>query len=159
MQISNLTQLEILLETAKKRPEIRKKQYDINKKMRDVYANISYLKDSRRQLLLDFAKNILSEEEYEYARKQFDFDLEQENRKLSFVKKEQEDFDKIFVKNTWIAELKRHKNLKLLTKDIINTFIRQIKIYTDKTINIEWTFKDEYQALLSVIQGGPSNER
>lgn len=159
MQISNLTQLETLLETAKKRPEIRKKQYEINKKMRDVYANISYLKDSRRQLLLNFAKNILSEEEYEYARKQFDFDLEQENEKLSFVKKEQEGFDKIFIKNTWIAELKRHKNLKLLTKDIINTFIRQIKIYTDKTINIEWTFKDEYQALLSVIQGGPSNER
>lgn len=154
LQINLLVNLEETLENARKRPEIKKKQYDISKSIRELNDNINYLKDGRKQLISDLAKNILTEEEYAYARNQYNFDLEQENEKLSHAQKQQEEFERIFLKNTWIYELKKYKSLNMLTKDVIEAFIKQIRISNDKKVVIEWTFADEYQKLVKALTGG-----
>ena len=48
----------------------------------------------------------------------------------------------------WIAELKKYKGSKKLTQEMVDAFVKQITVYPDKRIAIEWVYADKESELL-----------
>ena len=154
IQITHLNKLESALQNAADRPETKKKQFEIAKNMGSVYANISYLKESRIRLISDYAKNLLDDEDYDSAKDELDNSLKVELEKLETLKSKQTTFNKIFSKNTWICELKKYKSFKKLNLEIVNAFVERIEVYPDKRIEIQWKFSHDYAELACLLKEG-----
>ena len=73
---------------------------------------------------------------------------------LETVGKFRDKFDKIISAGKWIDEFKRYKGAKKLTQEMVDAFIKQIKVYPDKRIEIEWTYQEKQTEILSQIDGG-----
>lgn len=151
-QISHAIELEKVMENVKKRPEVRERIMGLEKDIRDVNKDIQYIKQRRKQLFSDFADKVLSQDEYQFGKEEYSIELHAENERLLYLKKQQTLLHGFFTENKWIKELKNHKSIKALSKDMIDTFINKIIIYTDSSITIEWNFRDPYEIMESMAK-------
>ena len=154
MQMSYLSDMEIMFLNIAGSKEVKKKQADLTRAISDSLANISYIRTSRIRIAYDLAKGLICDEEFNTIKNEFDKQLRAETEKLDGIRKKRDKFDKIISAPKWISELKKYHDSKILTKDMVEAFIEKIIIYPDKRIEIMWTYSDNQSELMSLIRGG-----
>ena len=154
LQIVQLCDLGSAVDKVSKSESVRQKRMELTMSMSDILANIAYIKTARIRLTKDYASGLLDDDEYKMAKAEFDSQLAEETNKLETVGKLRGKFDKIISAGKWIDEFKRYKGAKKLTQEMVDTFIKQIKVYPDKRIEIEWTYQEKQTEILSQIDGG-----
>lgn len=154
MQLSYLSDMEIMFLNIASSKEVKKKQANLTRAMSDSLANISYIRTSRIRIASDLAKGLICDEEFNSIKNELDEQLRAETEKLDGIRKKRDKFDKIISAPKWISELKKYHDSKILTKDMIEAFIEKIIIYSDKRIEIMWTYSDRQSELMSLISGG-----
>ncbi len=154
MQLSYLSDMEIMFLNIAGSKEVKKKQASLTRAISDSLANISYIRTSRIRIASDLAKGLICDEEFNAIKNEFDKQLRAETEKLDGIRKKRDKFDKIISAPKWISELKKYHDSKILTKDMVEVFIEKIIIYPDKRIEIMWTYSDKQSELISLIRGG-----
>lgn len=154
VQIAGLCDLSSAVDKASKSESVRQKRMELTMSMSDILANIAYIKSARIRLTKDFASRLLDDDEYKMAKAEFDSQLAEETNKLETVGKLRDKFDNIISAGKWIDEFKRYKGAKKLTQEMVDAFIKQIKVYPDKRIEIEWNYQEKQMEILSQIDGG-----
>ena len=154
MQMSYLSDMEIMFLNIAGSKEVKKKQADLTRAISDSLANISYIRTSRIRIASDLAKGLICDEEFNTIKNEFDKQLRAETEKLDGIRKKRDKFDKIISAPKWISELKKYHDSKILTRDMVEAFIEKIIIYPDKRIEIMWTYSDNQSELMSLIRGG-----
>lgn len=154
LQIVQLCDLGSAVDKVSKSESVRQKRMELTMSMSDILANIAYIKTARIRLTKDYASGLLDDDEYKMAKAEFDSQLAEETNKLETVGKLRDKFDSIISAGKWIDEFKRYKGAKKLTQEMVDTFIKQIKVYPDKRIEIEWTYQEKQTEILSQIDGG-----
>lgn len=154
LQIVQLCDLGSAVDKASKSESVRQKRMELTMSMSDILANIAYIKTARIRLTKDYASGLLDDDEYKMAKVEFDSQLAEETNKLETVGKLRDKFDSIISARKWIDEFKRYKGAKKLTQEMVDSFIKQIKVYPDKRIEIEWTYQEKQTEILSQIDGG-----
>ena len=157
MQILYLTNLEKAFEDIKKSTKIVKQKICFTKSMSDAFSKIAVIKSNRMRMVSDFARGIISEDEYKMIQAEFKTQLEKENQRLDEIKKSRDKLDKLISSDRWIMELKGYASTKKLTKEMVDAFISQIRLYPDKRIEIEWNYCEEAAYLSSHYNGGIEN--
>lgn len=154
LQIVQLCDLGSAVDKASRSESVRQKRMELTMSMSDILANIAYIKTARIRLTKDYASGLLDDDEYKMAKAEFDSQLAEETNKLETVGKLRDKFDNIISAGKWIDEFKRYKGAKKLTQEMVDAFIKQIKVYPDKRIEIEWTYQEKQTEILSQIDGG-----
>lgn len=154
LQIVQLCDLGSAVDKASKSESVRQKRMELTMSMSDILANIAYIKSARIRLTKDYASGLLDDDEYKMAKAEFDSQLAEETNKLETVGKLRDKFDSIISAGKWIDEFKRYKGAKKLTQEMVDAFIKQIKVYPDKRIEIEWTYQEKQTEILSQLDGG-----
>ena len=154
LQIVQLCDLGSAVDKASRSESVRQKRMELTMSMSDILANIAYIKTARIRLTKDYASGLLDDDEYKMAKAEFDSQLAEETNKLETVGKVRDKFDNIISAGKWIDEFKRYKGAKKLTQEMVDAFIKQIKVYPDKRIEIEWTYQEKQTEILSQIDGG-----
>ena len=154
LQIVQLCDLGSAVDKVSKSESVRQKRMELTMSMSDILANIAYIKTARIRLTKDYASGLLDDDEYKMAKAEFDSQLAEETNKLETVGKLRDKFDSIISAGKWIDEFKRYKGAKKLTQEMVDAFIKQIKVYPDKRIEIEWTYQEKQTEILSQIDGG-----
>lgn len=154
VQISTLTHIEKSIKAAVCSPEVKKIMYSLTKEISDTLSNIAYIKENRINIAKDFAKQILTEEEYGILRSRFDAELLTAAEKLETLEKKRCKFNRLFTADKWIDELKQHSSAKKLNASMIDTFVKKVKVYSDKRVEIEWKHKDVIEEYLELACGG-----
>lgn len=154
LQIVHLCDLGNAVDEFSKSDSVRQKRMELTMSMSDILANIAYIKSARIRLTKDYASGLLDDDEYKMAKAEFDSQLAEETNKLETVGKLRDKFDNIISAGKWIDEFKRYKGAKKLTQEMVDAFIKQIKVYPDKRIEIEWTYQEKQTEILSQIDGG-----
>ncbi len=132
--------------TIKEKERINKKIY-IEKLELKKYQNI------KLKLYEDLKTGILTEEEY----KDFNFAY---NEKILEIKKLICNLEKeietlsngISEKQLWIEYFKTYKNIKSLNRELVINLIDDIKIYNDKTVEINFKYEEQYKSLFSYLE-------
>ena len=154
LQIVQLCDLGSAVDKASRSESVRQKRMELTMSMSDILANIAYIKTARIRLTKDYASGLLDDDEYKMAKAEFYSQLAEETNKLETVGKLRDKFDNIISAGKWIDEFKRYKGAKKLTQEMVDAFIKQIKVYPDKRIEIEWTYQEKQTEILSQMDGG-----
>jgi hypothetical protein len=119
---------------------------EATKSIRVSNDRISRYRHQKTELYMKYATEVVSEEEFSRKNDRFDRQIEQE--KALIVEKEQEQNDAAeklleLPANGRECLMKMIGDSEVLTRDIAVAFVRNIKVYHDKRIEIEWNFDDE----------------
>ena len=83
-----------------------------------------------------------------------DKQLYEERSNLGRMENARDNFDKILSTERWIDELKKHKDANYITQEIVDAFVKQITVYKDKRIEIQWTYQEQSAEIISQLKGG-----
>ena len=118
-------------------------------RLQKLQAEITRKRKMIASLYVDFKDGILSQDEYLYAKETYQSELEkieQEERELKSV---HEKADSINVgERKWMKLIDRYYNAESLTKDMVKAFVKEVKLYDDNSISIEFRYKNEFEELM-----------
>ena len=154
MQIMTLSKIEESMLVASTAPETKHAMYSLTKQISETLSNIAYIKESRVRIATDFARQMIDEEEYNILRDQLAIELQNAAEKLEVLEHKRDKFNKLFSADRWISELKQYSSTKKLSAAMVNEFIKSIKVYPDKRIEIEWKHQDTIAEYLEILNGG-----
>lgn len=126
--------------------ELKSKVNEASKKIRCAKDCISRYKHQKTELYMRYALEEIDEEEFKRKNERLDIQIENETATIEKAEFEQsEATEKLFQ----LPEDGRKcltdliEGSERLTRDIAKAFIRSIRVYNDKRIEIEWNFDDE----------------
>ncbi|MBR5236251.1 MAG: recombinase family protein [Clostridia bacterium] len=154
MQIMTLSKIEESMLVASTAPETKHAMYSLTKQISETLSNIAYIKESRVRIATDFARQMIDEEEYNILRDQLAIELQNAAEKLEVLEHKRDKFNKLFSADRWISELKQYSSTKKLSAAMVNEFIKSIKVYPDKRIEIEGKHQDTIAEYLEILNGG-----
>ena len=118
-------------------------------RLQKLQAEITRKRKMIASLYVDFKDGILSQDEYLYAKETYQSELEkieQEERELKSVN---EKADSINVgERKWMKLIDRYYNAESLTKDMVKAFVKEVKLYDDNSISIEFRYRNEFEELM-----------
>ena len=126
--------------------ELKSKVNEAAKKIRSSQDSISRYKHQKTELYMQYAMEEITEEEFTRKNDRLDKQIQKENAVIECKEAEQleaaEQLSKLPADGKQcLTEL--IEGSERLTREIAVTFIRSIKVYNDKRIEIEWNFADE----------------
>ena len=154
MQIKTLSKIEESMLAASTAPETKHAMYSMTKQISETLSNIAYIKENRVRIATDFARQMIDEEEYNILRDQFAVELQNAAERLEMLENKRDKFNKLFSADRWISELKQYSSSKKLSAAMVNEFLKSIKVYPDKRIEIEWKHQDTIAEYLEILNGG-----
>ena len=135
--------------------ELKSKVNGAAKKIRDAKDSISRYKHQKTELYMRYAMEEISEEEFTRKNDKLDKQIEKETLAIAQMETEQsEAAERLFELPSdgrqCLTDL--IEGNEQLTREIAATFIRGIKVYNDKRIEIEWNFADELVKYVEQVQ-------
>ena len=112
----------------------------------------------KASLYEDFKEDIIPKEDFLEIRAQYDSKItdaliakEQVQRELNL------ELDKSGRRSKWIQDLIVHQNIPSLTRAVAVECMEQIRVYEDKTLEIEFAHAQDYAEMLAQVQESCSN--
>lgn len=132
-----------------KQMEVKKVNLRIKKK-REEYEQC---KKQSFELYNDYKKGVVSKKNYLIWKVAYEENVEQIAEAIKILETELS----ILLKNCtekskWIEEFKRFKGITELTRPILIALVRKIEVVDKQTIRIHYTYKDEFESALRLIE-------
>ena len=126
--------------------ELKSKVNEAAKKIRNAKDSISRYKHQKTELYMRYAMDEITEEEFSRKNERLDKQIERETTAMAQTEQEQKDAAEKLLElpadgRQCLTDL--IEGSEKLTREIAVAFVRSIKVYKDKRIEIEWNFDDE----------------
>ncbi|MCM1988840.1 recombinase family protein [Oceanirhabdus seepicola] len=100
----------------------------------------------------DYLDQLLTEQEYLYAKNKYEKDKDTLKDRLDELQLQKKKYDEIYThENKWITAFRVFEDEKVLTKEIVTSLIETVELYSDRSIKVNFKFRDEYEELLNYI--------
>ena len=121
-------------------------------KIKHIEEELDKIGELKRRLYEDYKDRIITLDEYNDMKPEYEKAYHNEESEL---RKQNEYLDKIkereYAGNKYIDNFKKHRNITELSREVILNLIENIIVYNDKTIKMNFKFKDEYKKMMSII--------
>ena len=119
----------------------------VRKRLNDVVKSLSVktgnMQKRRKMLYEDYADGIIDEEEYLYMKDTYEREYEQLNRQLEAFMQKRDDYIEAFSsENRWIKMMKGIRNVRKLTKDVVDAVVEKVSVSDDGRIEIIMKYQD-----------------
>ena len=120
---------------------------------------INGLKDRKRDAYKEWKFNNIEKNEYEKLSNEIDNQINILNEKIILYESTyKETIKRIRKDDYWIGHYKKNKNIKKLTKGVVNELIELIRITEDGDVLITFKYQDEYDNLVKYLEGEEAKE-
>ena len=166
-----LAAINIQLELALKQEQlIRQMRGSVKEKnLIDKYVGqINYLSQElkklngkREALFENFAEGILDEAEYQFAKKKYDEEAKEIEKKLTVEKAKKVQLDDILsLSNEWLVAIHKAENVTEIDVGLVKHMISAVKIFEDNRVEVELNFGDQRNIFNRIIaeMAGEANE-
>lgn len=166
-----LAAINIQLELALKQEQlIRQMRGSVKEKnLIDKYVGqINYLSQElkklngkREALFENFAEGILDEAEYQFAKKKYDDEAAEIEKKLTVEKAKKVQLDDILsLSNEWLVAIHKAENVTEIDVGLVKHMISAVKIFEDNRVEVELNFGDQRNIFNRIIaeMAGEANE-
>lgn len=117
---------------------------ELNKQLMD-------LREEKKNLYIRFKYEAITRKQYEQERAVCDSRILEIEERLNVVD-ERVSSTKEMEKNLFVELFKKHKKFTKLNREILETFVKKITVYSSKSLEIEWKFKDDLIELVNMAQ-------
>jgi len=148
-QISLLADIKDVMDEYINEREQIDKNSNLQKEMERLNTTFTILKNKRNDLYVDFKGGLVLENDYEFAKEQYDKDIESVKSKLLGYKMKVASLaDEPVICSEWMGDILKFETEESLTREMCMCLIEKI-IVRDNTFRIFFTFQSEYeQAIL-----------
>ncbi|MGO5072070.1 recombinase family protein [Roseburia faecis] len=166
-----LAAINIQLELALKQEQlIRQMRGSVKEKnLIDKYVGqINYLSQElkklngkREALFENFAEGILDEAEYQFAKKKYDDEAAEIEKKLTVEKAKKVQLDDILsLSNEWLVAIHKAENVTEIDAGLVKHLVSSVKIFEDNRVEVELNFGDQRNIFNRIIveMAGEANE-
>ena len=166
-----LAAINIQLELALKQEQlIRQMRGSVKEKnLIDKYVGqINYLSQElkkingkRESLFENFAEDILDEAEYQFAKKKYDEEAKEIEKKLTVEKAKKVQLDDILsLSNEWLEAIHKAENVTEIDAGLVKHLVSSVKIFEDNRVEVELYFGDQRNIFNRIIaeMAGEANE-
>lgn len=166
-----LASINIQLELALKQEQLIRQMRgsEREKNLIDKYVGqINYLSQElkkingkREALFENFAEGILDEAEYRFAKKKYDDEAEEIEKKLTVEKAKKVQLDDILsLSNEWLKAIHKAENVTEIDARLVKHLVSSVKIFEDNRVEVELNYGDQRNIFNSIIaeMAGEANE-
>lgn len=166
-----LAAINIQLELALKQEQlIRQMRGSVKEKnLIDKYVGqINYLSqklkkiNSKRESLFEnFAEGILDEAEYQFAKKKYDDEAANIEKKLAAEKAKKSQLDDVLsLSNEWLSAIHQAENVTEIDSDLVKHLVSSVKVFEDNRVEVELNFGVQRNIFNRIIaeMAGEANE-
>ena len=98
----------------------------------------------RESLFENFAEGILDEAEYQFAKKKYDDEAADMEKKLAVEKAKKAQLDDVLsLSNEWLAAIHKAENVTEIDSELVKYLVSSVKIFEDNRVEVELNFKDQ----------------
>ena len=118
--------------------------------------------NSKREALFEnFAEGILDEAEYQFAKKKYDEEAKEIEKKLTVEKAKKVQLDDILsLSNEWLDAIYKAENITEIDAGLVKHLVSSVKIFEDNRVEVELYFGDQRNIFNRIIaeMAGEANE-
>ena len=155
----------IMRKNSKKRQESMKKTAKARAQMIDLFEHKIFCADCGYRMYfhrhqMDVKDKHWYEEEYLYMKEIYEREYEQLDRQLSAFIQKKSDYNEAFSsENKWIRMMKGVRNIRKLSKDVVDAVIDKVSVYEDGRIEITMKYQDVFDLTDTYIKEISGKER
>ena len=115
----------------------------------------------REALFENFAEGILDEAEYRFAKKNYDDEAEEIEKKLTVEKAKKVQLDDILsLSNEWLVAIHKAENITEIDAGLVKHLVSSVKIFENNRVEVELNFRDQRSIFNRIIaeMAGEANE-
>lgn len=109
--------------------------------------------NSKREALFEnFAEGILDEAEYQFAKKKYDEEAKEIEKKLTVEKAKKVQLDDILsLSNEWLVAIYKAENITEIDAGLVKHLVSSVKIFEDNRVEVELNFRDQRNIFNRII--------
>lgn len=120
-----------------------------NRTIESIQTELSYAKSMLTSLYTDHKEGVLSLDEYQYGKEKYQNDIDNLELELEQFLDEKTRPKKTYVsKKRLEALIKKYHSATTVTPEMVTAFIKEIRFYENKDIEIKFNFMDELNELI-----------
>ena len=120
-----------------------------NRTVESIEEEISHARKMLTSLYTDHKEGILSLDEYQYGKAKFQEDIDNLERELQQLVTQKTKPTKVYVsKKKWEALIRQYYSATTVTPEMVTAFIKEIRFYANRDIEIKFNFMDEFEEML-----------
>lgn len=119
------------------------------------------INNKRESLFENFAEGILDEAEYQFAKKKYDDEAKEIEKKLTVEKAKKVQLDDILsLSNEWLVAIHKAENVTEIDAGLVKHLVSSVKIFEDNRVEVELNFGDQRNIFNRIIaeMAGEANE-
>lgn len=119
------------------------------------------INSKREDLFENFAEGILDEAEYQFAKKKYDDEAAEIERKLTVEKAKKVQLDDILsLSNEWLMTIHKAENITEIDVGLVKHLVSSVKIFEDNRVEVELNFGNQRNIFNRIIaeMAGEANE-
>ena len=119
------------------------------------------INNKREALFENFAEGILDEAEYQFAKKKYDEEAKEIEKKLTVEKAKKVQLDDILsLSNEWLVAIHKAENVTEIDAGLVKHLVSSVKIFEDNRVEVELYFGDQRNIFNRIIaeMAGEANE-
>ena len=151
-QIDMVASVDDILRKVNSDASYENRKDNLANEIRKFKAQIERLTSLRSSLYDDYIEQLLTEQEYLYAKIKYEKDEVALKDRLNELLLQQKKYDQTYsYENQWLSSFRAFRDEKELTKEMVAALIETVELYADRSIQINFKFKDEYEELLDYL--------
>ena len=104
-------------------------------------------------LYQNYADKLMTEREYTEMKRQYRSDMERAQARLETLELQQQESRRQTTDNPWLSACGHFKEEQALTEDMTHALIERIEVDAKNNVSITLRYRDEYRALLQLLEG------
>lgn len=151
-QLKQAADMEAVMERLKGCSGEKNRIEAFNARISNLMQEITKTNTRRQGLYENYVSGMLDEEEYQYAKREYDDRVGKLNRELEEARKEKERFETVFsADNKWLREVHMADGADSLTDEMISRLVGRIKIYEDCRVEVLLNYSEDKSRLEKVL--------
>lgn len=115
----------------------------------------------REALFENFAEGIIDEAEYQFAKKKYDNEAADIEKKLAAEKAKKAQLDDVLsLSNEWLYAIHQAENITEIDSDLVKHLVSSVKVFEDNRVEVELNFAEQRNIFNLIIaeMAGDSHE-
>lgn len=121
-------------------------------KVNNLSLQLSKINEKKARLYENMAEGILEEEEYQFAKKQYESEYQRLQAALDEARKIKDSFDKLMSLDTdWMQAVKGLGNMDELSADVVEAMVARVSIFEGKRVQIDLEYHDKAAEVAAIV--------
>ena len=121
-------------------------------KVNNLSLQLSKINEKKARLYENMVEGILEEEEYQFAKKQYESEYQRLQVALDEARKTKDSFDKVMSLDTdWMQAVKGLGNMDELSADVVKAIVARVSIFEGKRVQIDLKYHDKAAEVAAIV--------